>query len=190
MLSNKTKLAYYNILNGIKLPAHHTQEPFDVTISDVKLTYKDINLHYIKGKNYFVEAPPKPKFDRGRDRDKKPWDKKDKKPWDKKDKKPWDKKDKKRTRSEERPRDHTWQKPKKIEAHEKILDKKMLHRMQRREKEQSDRQLQHLEKSKERFPTKFETKKFETKESPLIESQPIQTPFKRDWGVKPWQPKP
>jgi hypothetical protein len=147
MLSDQTKLKYYNILNGVKLQHRQPNTPFDVTISDVKLTYKDINLHYIKDKNYFVEAPPRPKFDkfkpkdRGRDRN------------FNKDQHKKHNQNKKHTRprSEERPGEKQWDRPKKIHQHDQVLDKKLLERMQQQQRDRSQQRLHQMEKSRERF---------------------------------------
>jgi|SaaInlV_165m_DNA_1040744.scaffolds.fasta_scaffold86002_1 hypothetical protein len=54
MFSNHKKIEYYDFLNRIKRNYLKIENPFNIIESDVKLTYKDIDLQYIKNKNYFV----------------------------------------------------------------------------------------------------------------------------------------
>jgi hypothetical protein len=71
MFSNNKKLEYYGLLNGIRMDYLKTKEPFDINIlrneSNVKLTYNDIQLRYLKDKNYFVVVK-KPQFNTQGDR--------------------------------------------------------------------------------------------------------------------------
>lgn len=79
-----TKLEYYNILNSINMEYLNTKYPFNIIDQcDIKLTYKEIKLKYITGKNYFVKIDKsligkfKGKFqDKIRDRSKSPVKKK------------------------------------------------------------------------------------------------------------------
>ena len=54
MFSTHKKIEYYDFLNRIKRDYLKIENPFNIIESDVKLTYKDIELQYIKNKNYFV----------------------------------------------------------------------------------------------------------------------------------------
>ena len=51
-----TKLKYYDKMNSIKLPKYKIDIPFNIINDDnIKLTYKNIKLKYIDGKNYFIK---------------------------------------------------------------------------------------------------------------------------------------
>jgi hypothetical protein len=69
-MNNQIKIEHYNILNGIKMDYLKTHEPFnfikDISTqqSNIKLTYNDIFLTYLKNKKYFV-AVDKQQFNRG-----------------------------------------------------------------------------------------------------------------------------
>ena len=54
MINNKTKLNHYNILNSIRTEYLKIKEPFSIP-SNINITYKEIKLKYLTGKNYFVE---------------------------------------------------------------------------------------------------------------------------------------
>ena len=56
MINNIKKLELYNILNSIKMAYLKSKEPFNIIPSDIKLTYKIIELKYLKDKNYFVKV--------------------------------------------------------------------------------------------------------------------------------------
>ena len=56
MINNIKKLELYNILNSIKMAYLKSREPFNILPSDIKLTYKIIELKYLKDKNYFVKV--------------------------------------------------------------------------------------------------------------------------------------
>ena len=55
MFTNNKKIEIYDILNGIKMNYLKAKDPF-TALSDVKLTYKTIELKYIKDKNYFIKV--------------------------------------------------------------------------------------------------------------------------------------
>jgi len=55
MFTNNKKIEIYDILNGIKMNYLKAKDPF-TSLSDVKLTYKTIELKYIKDKNYFIKV--------------------------------------------------------------------------------------------------------------------------------------
>ena len=54
MINNKTKLNHYNILNSIRTEYLKIKEPFSIP-SNINITYREIKLKYLTGKNYFVE---------------------------------------------------------------------------------------------------------------------------------------
>ena len=54
MFNNKQKIIYYDVLNGIQTDFLKIKEPFDIITSNIKMTHKDVHLHYIKDKNYFT----------------------------------------------------------------------------------------------------------------------------------------
>ena len=56
MINNIKKLELYNILNSIKMAYLKSKEPFNILTSDIKLTYKIVELKYLKDKNYFVKV--------------------------------------------------------------------------------------------------------------------------------------
>jgi hypothetical protein len=56
MINNIKKLELYNILNSIKMAYLKSKEPFNILQSDIKLTYKIVELKYLKDKNYFVKV--------------------------------------------------------------------------------------------------------------------------------------
>jgi hypothetical protein len=63
-MNDQTKMEYYDILNSIRMTYLKNKTPFNIiSQDDIKLTYKEIQLKYIKGKNYFVQFDPnyKPK---------------------------------------------------------------------------------------------------------------------------------
>ena len=63
-------LELYDALNAIHQKHLMSDVPFNILQSDVKFTYKEIDLRYIKNKNYFVRVK-KPTFDKSGCRDKK-----------------------------------------------------------------------------------------------------------------------
>ena len=74
-MNNNTKLKYYDILNSVKMEYLKERTPFNILKdSDIKITYKDIKLEFVDGKNYFVKVDKsKGNFDRT------PWTKEQKK---------------------------------------------------------------------------------------------------------------
>jgi hypothetical protein len=63
-MNDQAKMEYYDILNSIRMTYLKNKTPFNIIGQDeIKLTYKEIHLKYIKGKNYFVQFDPnhKPK---------------------------------------------------------------------------------------------------------------------------------
>ena len=57
-IDNQTKLQYYDILNSVKMEHLKSNIPFNIVNSnDIKLTYKEVQLKYINGKNYFITVP-------------------------------------------------------------------------------------------------------------------------------------
>ena len=54
-MNNKNKLKIYNSLNEINYSIYKKNIPFDINQNNIKLTYNEIYLQYIKSKNYFVE---------------------------------------------------------------------------------------------------------------------------------------
>ena len=64
-MNNKIKLEYYNILNSIHTEYLINNIPFNIlNHNDIKLTYNNINIKYIKDKNYFVNSDSKPIFNK------------------------------------------------------------------------------------------------------------------------------
>jgi hypothetical protein len=62
-MNNKYKIEYYNILNSIRIDYLKSKMPFNIlNQNDIKLTYKDIYLKYIKDKQYFIKASANPPF--------------------------------------------------------------------------------------------------------------------------------
>ncbi len=52
--SENQMLENYNILNRIALPTKIKKFPYNLLDVEVRPTYKEISLHYIKGKKYYV----------------------------------------------------------------------------------------------------------------------------------------
>ena len=75
------KLEYYNILNSVRMVYLQTNIPFSIVNKhDIKLTYKDIKLKYIKDKNYFVKLDKSKGYkQKDNKRDRTPWTKEQKK---------------------------------------------------------------------------------------------------------------
>jgi hypothetical protein len=71
MIADQTALEYYKILNGIKIDYLKLKLPYNIiSDDDIKLTYKQVEMDYIKDKNYFVIADKSKgnKFNKTQDR--------------------------------------------------------------------------------------------------------------------------
>jgi hypothetical protein len=60
-MDNNIKLEFYDILNGIGMNYLKKKSPFNI-INHIKLTYDEIDLKYLKGKNYFIKVDKKKQF--------------------------------------------------------------------------------------------------------------------------------
>jgi hypothetical protein len=100
MITDQIILNYYKILNGIKMDYLKLKLPYNIIYDDdIKLTYKQGEMNYIKDKNYFIIANKTKKRDfnnnqdRGRSRERHKHKQRDtsndsprnqpKKPWEK-----------------------------------------------------------------------------------------------------------